>query len=161
MSEKAINYNKLLTKEEFESRLRKIGATRYHNLHPFHKLLHGGKLNKGQVQAWALNRYYYQCNIPIKDCALMSRMKDPELRRIWRKRVFDHDGRDVRSGPIRHPERYVPGKVIREGVENTLSSVLHIKIGKFVVKIPLVGQRISVRIDAARPIKEDGVSLIE
>ena len=93
MSE-AIDYNKLLTKEEFESRLRKIGATRYHNLHPFHKLLHGGKLNKGQVQAWALNRYYYQCNIPIKDCALMSRMKDPELRRRWRKRILDHDGRD-------------------------------------------------------------------
>ena len=93
MSE-VIDYNKLLTKKEFESRLRKIGATRYHNLHPFHKLLHGGKLNKGQVQAWALNRYYYQCNIPIKDCALMSRMRDPELRRRWRKRILDHDGRD-------------------------------------------------------------------
>jgi len=24
----------------------------------------------------------------------MSRMKDPELRRIWRKRILDHDGRD-------------------------------------------------------------------
>ena len=62
MSE-AIDYNTLLTNEEFEFRLRKIGKTRYHNLHPFHKLLHGGKLNKGQVQAWALNRYYYQCSI--------------------------------------------------------------------------------------------------
>ena len=50
MSE-AIDYNKLLTKGEFESRLRNIGETRYHNLHPFHKLLHGGKLNTGQVQA--------------------------------------------------------------------------------------------------------------
>ena len=85
MSE-AIDYNTLLSNEEFEARLRKIGETRYHNLHPFHKLLHGGKLNKGQVQAWALNRYYYQCSIPIKDAAVMSRMKDPELRRIWRKR---------------------------------------------------------------------------
>ena len=89
MSE-AIDYNTLLTNEEFESRLRKIGETRYHNLHPFHKLLHGGKLNKGQVQAWALNRYYYQCSIPIKDAVVMSRMKDPELRRIWIKRIFDH-----------------------------------------------------------------------
>jgi len=43
-----------------EAALRQIGAMRYHNLHPFHRLLHGGKLNKGQVQAWALNRYYYQ-----------------------------------------------------------------------------------------------------
>ena len=89
--------NKLMSREEFEKVLRGVGKTQYHNLHPFHKLLHGGKLNKGQVQAWALNRYYYQCNIPIKDCALMSRMKDPKLRRIWRKRVFDHDGRDVKD----------------------------------------------------------------
>ena len=43
---------------ELEAALRHIGATRYHSLHPFHRLLHGGKLNKGQVQAWALNRYY-------------------------------------------------------------------------------------------------------
>ena len=37
-----------------------VGAERYHNKHPFHHLLHGGKLNKGQVQAWALNRYCYR-----------------------------------------------------------------------------------------------------
>ena len=90
----AINKNSLMTKNLFEDRILNIGREQYHNLHPFHKLLHGGKLNKGQVQAWALNRYYYQCNIPIKDCALMSRMRDPELRRIWRKRILDHDGRD-------------------------------------------------------------------
>ena len=89
-----INKNSLMTKDLFEDRILNIGQEQYHNLHPFHKLLHGGKLNKGQVQAWALNRYYYQCNIPIKDCALMSRMRDPELRRIWRKRILDHDGRD-------------------------------------------------------------------
>jgi len=52
--------------EELEAALRQIGAMRYHNLHPFHRLLHGGKLNKGQVQAWALNRYYYQSSIPIR-----------------------------------------------------------------------------------------------
>ena len=43
--------------DELEAALRQIGAVRYHNLHPFHRLLHCGKLNKGQVQAWALNRY--------------------------------------------------------------------------------------------------------
>jgi len=53
--------------EQLEAALRHIGATRYHSLHPFHALLHGGKLNKGQVQAWALNRYFYQSTIPIKD----------------------------------------------------------------------------------------------
>ena len=37
--------------EELEAALRHIGATRYHNLHPFHRMLHGGKLNKGQEAA--------------------------------------------------------------------------------------------------------------
>ncbi len=77
---------------ELETRLRQIGAERYHDRHPFHALMRDGKLTKGQVQAWALNRYYYQSRIPIKDSALMSRLVDAELRRIWSQRVIDHDG---------------------------------------------------------------------
>ncbi len=83
---------KLLSADEFEAKLRAIGPERYHDLHPFHKLLHGGKLNKGQVKAWALNRYYYQCCIPQKDAALMARLTDRELRREWVHRIEDHDG---------------------------------------------------------------------
>ena len=82
--------------EELEATLRHIGATRYHSLHPFHKLLHGGKLNKGQVQAWALNRYYYQSTIPIKDAVVISRFRDRATRLEWRHRIEDHDG-DVGS----------------------------------------------------------------
>jgi pyrroloquinoline-quinone synthase len=77
---------------ELEAALRHIGATRYHNLHPFHRLLHGGKLNKGQVQAWALNRYYYQSAIPIKDAVVISRFRDRNIRLEWRHRIEDHDG---------------------------------------------------------------------
>ena len=77
---------------ELEAALRHIGATRYHNLHPFHRLLHGGKLNKGQVQAWALNRYYYQSTIPIKDAVVISRFRDRGIRLEWRHRIEDHDG---------------------------------------------------------------------
>ena len=77
---------------ELEAALRQIGATRYHNLHPFHRLLHGGKLNKGQVQAWALNRYYYQSTIPIKDAVVISRFRDRATRIEWRHRIEDHDG---------------------------------------------------------------------
>jgi len=84
--------NELLTPEQLEAELRTIGAERYHNLHPFHKLLHGGKLSKHQVQAWALNRYYYQCSIPRKDLALMANMEDKVMREEWRQRYFDHDG---------------------------------------------------------------------
>jgi coenzyme PQQ biosynthesis protein C len=93
---------KLLTSEELEAALRDIGARRYHRLHPFHCLLHGGKLAKGQVQAWALNRYYYQAMIPIKDASLIARCEDSAVRREWRSRLVDHDGEHEGDGGIAH-----------------------------------------------------------
>jgi len=81
-----------LSPDALEARLRAIGHARYHHLHPFHRLLHGGQLNKGQVQAWALNRFEYQRSIPMKDAALLARCEDPALRRAWRGRIVDHDG---------------------------------------------------------------------
>jgi coenzyme PQQ biosynthesis protein C len=90
----------LLSPEELEARLREVGARRYHNLHPFHKLLHGGELDLGQVQAWALNRYYYQAMIPVKDSSVLARMEEAELRRVWRQRIIDHDGDHEGEGGI-------------------------------------------------------------
>ena len=92
--------NTLMSPAELEQELRGIGASRYHSLHPFHKLLHGGQLNREQVQAWALNRFYYQAMIPIKDATILARMEDPELRRIWRQRIVDHDGENAGDGGI-------------------------------------------------------------
>ena len=89
-----------MTSDQLEAALRRIGAERYHSLHPFHKLLHGGRLSKGQVQAWALNRYYYQARIPIKDATILARMDDPALRRAWRQRIIDHDGEQAGEGGI-------------------------------------------------------------
>jgi coenzyme PQQ biosynthesis protein C len=91
---------KLLSADELEARLRDIGARRYHNLHPFHRMLHGGKCSKGQVQAWALNRYYYQAMIPLKDASLIARCEDPAIRRDWRSRLVDHDGAAEGDGGI-------------------------------------------------------------
>jgi coenzyme PQQ biosynthesis protein C len=91
---------KLLSPDELEAALRDIGAKRYHRLHPFHTLLHGGRCNKGQVQAWALNRYYYQAMIPIKDASLIARCEDSAVRRIWRSRLVDHDGEHEGDGGI-------------------------------------------------------------
>ncbi len=99
-----------LSPEDLEARLRRIGAERYHHLHPFHNLLHGGALNRGQVQAWVLNRYCYQSAIPRKDAALISRIQDVELRREWRRRIVDHDGSGPGDGGI---ERWL---VLAEGV---------------------------------------------
>jgi coenzyme PQQ biosynthesis protein C len=91
---------KLMSPDELEAALRDIGARRYHRLHPFHGMLHGGKCTKGQVQAWALNRYYYQAVIPLKDASLIGRAEDPALRREWRSRLHDHDGDENREGGI-------------------------------------------------------------
>ncbi len=91
---------KLLSPDELESALRDIGAKRYHRLHPFHGLLHSGQCTKGQVQAWALNRYYYQAMIPIKDASLIARCEDSAVRREWRSRLVDHDGEHEGDGGI-------------------------------------------------------------
>ena len=89
-----------LKESELEARLRAIGAERYHHRHPFHQLMHEGKLTRGQLQAWALNRYYYQSVIPIKDAIILSRSADSNFRRAWRKRIIDHDGDGPRPGGI-------------------------------------------------------------
>jgi len=81
-----------------------VGAERYHHQHPFHVMMHEGQLSRGQLQAWALNRYYYQSRIPIKDAIILSRSEDPEFRRAWRKRVVDHDGNPGQEGGI---ERWI------------------------------------------------------
>jgi coenzyme PQQ biosynthesis protein C len=91
---------KAMMPPELEAQLRDIGARRYHRLHPFHVLLHGGKCTKGQVQAWAVNRYYYQAAIPLKDASLIARCEDPALRREWRRRLVDHDGEHDGEGGI-------------------------------------------------------------
>ena len=91
---------KLLTHAELEAALRELGAKRYHRLHPFHAMLHSGQCTKGQVQAWALNRYYYQAMIPIKDASLIARCEDSAVRREWRSRLVDHDGAHEGDGGI-------------------------------------------------------------
>ena len=77
----------LLSFEGLRAQLRGVGEERYHHQHPFHLMMHEGRLSRGQLQAWALNRYYYQSIIPIKDSIILSRGPDPVFRRAWRKRV--------------------------------------------------------------------------
>jgi coenzyme PQQ biosynthesis protein C len=92
--------SRLLSAEELRAQLRKVGEERYHHRHPFHLLMHEGRLTRAQLQAWTLNRYYYQSRIPIKDAIILSRSDDPHFRRAWRKRVLDHDGDATPVGGI-------------------------------------------------------------
>lgn len=88
------------SREAFEARLHEIGDARYHDKHPFHHLLHSGGCTVDQVRAWVINRYYYQSRIPMKDAAFLSRVEDHRLRRIWRRRIEDHDGTSEGTGGI-------------------------------------------------------------
>jgi pyrroloquinoline-quinone synthase len=81
------------THEEFEAKLREKSSL-YHFHHPFHQLMHDGKMTKEQVQGWVANRYYYQTAIPVKDAAIMSNCTDREVRRHWVQRILDHDGHE-------------------------------------------------------------------
>lgn len=110
--------------EDLEATLRQIGATRYHNLHPFHGLLHGGKLNKGQVQAWALNRYYYQSSIPIKDAVVISRFRDRATRIEWRHRIEDHDGDVDSEGGIERWLKLTEGLGLDRGYVESAEGIL-------------------------------------
>ena len=89
-----------MSPDQLREALRAIGAERYHNLHPFHRMLHGGQLSRGQVQAWALNRFYYQSRIPAKDATLIARLPTADLRRAWRSRLEDHDGANPGEGGV-------------------------------------------------------------
>jgi pyrroloquinoline-quinone synthase len=82
----------LLSREAFIGRLREEGARRYHDHHPFHVRMHEGKLSRAELQAWVLNRYYYQTRIPIKDALVLAKAEDPAFRRLWIHRIHDHDG---------------------------------------------------------------------
>lgn len=81
-----------LPRQELIEWLRREGASRYHDHHRYHVLMHEGKLTRVQLQQWVLNRYYYQTRIPIKDAIILSKSDDPAFRRLWIRRIQDHDG---------------------------------------------------------------------
>jgi len=94
---------------DFEDELRAVGRARYHDKHPFHILMHEGKLDQGQLQAWVLNRFYYQKSIPLKDASLIARAQDIVLRREWIGRILDHDGTRPGEGGIERWLRLAEG----------------------------------------------------
>lgn len=75
-------------------------APLYHHRHPFHVAMNEGRLQRGQIQGWVANRYYYQKIIPIKDAAILAHCPFPSVRRRWIKRIVDHDGKVEGEGGI-------------------------------------------------------------
>jgi coenzyme PQQ biosynthesis protein C len=83
-----------LSHDDFVGWLRREGRARYHDAHPYHRLMHAGRLTPLQLRQWVLNRYYYQTRIPLKDAIILSKSEDPAFRRVWIHRISDHDAPD-------------------------------------------------------------------
>jgi pyrroloquinoline-quinone synthase len=88
-----------LTADDLAEGLRSFSASYYAN-HPFHQLMHEGRLTPRQLQGWVANRLAYQRAIPRKDAAIISNCPDPEIRREWMQRIVDHDGTQPGTGGI-------------------------------------------------------------
>ncbi len=109
---------------EFVDWLRREGASRYHDQHRVHVLMHQGKLTREQLQQWVLNRYYYQTRIPIKDAIILSKSEDPAFRRAWIRRIHDHDGKEPGEGGLELWLRLAEGVGLQRAQVESLSSVL-------------------------------------
>jgi pyrroloquinoline-quinone synthase len=83
----------------FVTHLRAAGR-RYHDRHPFHRQMNDGRLTPDQLRGWVANRFHYQRSIPQKDAAILSNCPLPEVRRVWVRRLHDHDGTDTDPGGI-------------------------------------------------------------
>jgi len=85
---------------DFVDRLRRAGAARYHDNHPFNVRMHAGQLSRAELGEWVRNRYYYQTRIPIKDALILAKSEDPAWRRVWIHRIVDHDGTGEGEGGL-------------------------------------------------------------
>jgi pyrroloquinoline-quinone synthase len=85
---------------DFEAELRAVAERRYHHLHPFNQRMHAGTLTKRELRCWILNRFHYQRHLPIKDALILSGLENPKLRRMWIRRIIEHDGATDGEGGI-------------------------------------------------------------
>jgi pyrroloquinoline-quinone synthase len=87
-------------RETFAGKLREVGASAYHDKHPFHLAMNASQLSPAAVRMWIANRYLYQRSIPQKDAAIIANCPLREVRRMWLHRIVDHDGTSGDEGGI-------------------------------------------------------------
>ncbi|MGY0056039.1 pyrroloquinoline-quinone synthase PqqC [Streptomyces sp. LZ34] len=85
---------------EFEERLRTVARERYHDRHPFNVRMHQGELTPDELRRWIANRFHYQRHIPVKDALITAKLDTSALRRMWLRRIQDHDGTTEGEGGI-------------------------------------------------------------
>ncbi|MGP3981786.1 pyrroloquinoline-quinone synthase PqqC [Streptomyces sp. KR80] len=88
------------TATAFEQRLRAVAQERYHDRHPFNVRMHQGELTPDELRRWIRNRFHYQRHIPVKDALILAKLETSQLRRMWLRRIQDHDGPAEGEGGI-------------------------------------------------------------
>src|SRR5690606_25434158 len=79
---------------------------------------------------------FYQAAIPRKDAAIVARLEDPALRRVWRQRIADHDGDGTNLGGIERwlrlceglgldRELVASGRAVLPGVRFAVEAYVH------------------------------------
>jgi pyrroloquinoline-quinone synthase len=99
---------------DFVERLKAAGRERYHDRHPFHLRMHEGGLSRRELAVWVHNRYYYQTRIPIKDALILAKSQDVTFRRLWIRRIVDHDGSAPGAGGLELWRRLAQGAGVRK-----------------------------------------------
>ncbi len=68
-------------------------SARYWDKHRFHRRLHAGGCDPGEIRSWVANRWYYQRNLSAKNAAIVSNCPLPSVRLRWLSRLaFQDDG---------------------------------------------------------------------
>ncbi|MFB9388807.1 pyrroloquinoline-quinone synthase PqqC [Streptomyces coeruleoprunus] len=80
--------------------MRAVAEERYHDRHPFNLRMHSGALTPAELRRWIVNRFHYQRHIPVKDALITAKLDTPALRRMWLRRIQDHDGQEEGEGGI-------------------------------------------------------------
>ena len=88
-----------LAPDDLAAALRAFSGS-YYAIHPFHPLMHEGRLTRRQLQGWVANRLAYQRAIPRKDAAIIANCPDEGIRRLWVQRIIDQDGTGPGTGGI-------------------------------------------------------------
>lgn len=101
-----------------------MGEERYHHRHPFNIRMHSGGLSPAELRRWIVNRFHYQRHIPVKDALITAKLDSPELRRMWLRRIQDHDGPQEGEGGMERWLRLAEAAGVDRGTLLRADSVL-------------------------------------
>jgi pyrroloquinoline-quinone synthase len=72
------------------TRLEIVANRQYVHRHPFNRLMHAGRLDRGDLRVWIANSHYHETRIPVSDALILAKAEEPTFRDAWmRRRLHD------------------------------------------------------------------------